>query len=347
MNLAGFLSTLRVLAAFFAGGMNCGRGVAAVEARAAAIAMVGKRRFSTVSGLRCGAAHPGERRGTHRRIALSAFILLILSAPVGAAVEMFVSVLPLAFLAEGVGGDRVHVEALVQPGYSPHAYEPGPRQMARLARADLFVRVGVPYEAGLLERIRATNPELRFVDAREGLPLLPLPAHGHDDHDHGNDPDPHVWTDPLLAIRIAAGLRDVLSAVDPEGAAQYAANFARLRSELAALDEEARSRLSGLSKSTFLVFHPAWGYFAAAYGLRQLAIERLGKDPGPRELGEIIDHARSEGVQLILVQRQNSRQAADAVAEALGIPVRVVDPLSKDYPAALRHLVDILGAALK
>lgn len=281
------------------------------------------------------------------RSLLPMVLLLTLASPVLAALEVFTSVLPLAYLAERVGGERIRVEALVGPGHSPHAYEPSPRQMARLSDSALFVRAGLPYEAGWMPRIQAANPSLHVLDVRDGLPLLPLPANEHDFHGHGNDPDPHVWTDPLLASRIGERIKDMLISIDPQGSAVYTENFDRLSAELAQLDAEIRGRLSGTEHRVFMVFHPAWGYFSAAYGLRQLAIERLGKEPGPRELATVIDEARAEQVRVILVQRQISRKAADAIAQAIGVQVIEVDPLAYDYPAALRQLADVLAGELK
>ena len=275
-------------------------------------------------------------------------ILLLSTGAVTAAPLVFVSVLPLAWFVEQVGGEHVVVESLVGPGQNPAVYDPTPRQITRLAGADLFVRVGVPYETGWMPRLVTVNPAMRVIDARDDLPLLPLPL-----HDHGtaggsrNDVDPHVWTDPRLGIRIAARIRDALAGIDPAGAARYAANFDALSMQLEALDAEIRQRLSGIGHRTFLVFHPALGYYAAAYGLHQVAIEQLGKEPGPQALAGVIELARGENIRAILVQRQFSTKSAEAVAAALGARVAVVDPLAGDYPAGLRQVTDVLAEALR
>ena len=138
-----------------------------------------------------------------------------------AAVRAFVSVLPLRTFAEAVGGDRIRVEVMVQPGHSPATYEPTPRQVAQLARAQLFVRTGVPFEETWMERIRAANPDILVVDAREGIDLRHEDGHGHD-----NERDPHVWTSPPLVKRMAARIRDGLISLDAEGASDYHANYA-------------------------------------------------------------------------------------------------------------------------
>ncbi len=277
------------------------------------------------------------------------FLFLLLSAcgaapdagrDAGGALRVVVSVLPLKYIAERVGGDHVQVRTLVQPGQSPATYDPTPRQMAAVAEADVYVRVGVPFERAWLGRIRAANPRLRIVDAREGLDLLPAPA-------GGEAPDPHVWTDPLRVKRIAFHLRDVFSALDPPHAADYRANAARLAAELDALDAEIRQRLAGLKARRFLVFHPAWGYFAARYGLQQIAVQREGKSPGAHRLGELIAQARRLGIRTVFVQREFSRRDAEAVARAIGGRVVALDPLAYDLIDNLRRVAAALaeGAA--
>jgi len=284
-------------------------------------------------------------------LALSRFLLIAVlsfAALPAMALDVFVSVLPLAYFAEAVGGDRVRVEPLVGQGQNPHGYEPGPRQMARLADADVFVRAGLPYEEGWLSRMGTAIKHLRILDAREGLDLLPAPVEsGTANHGDHNDIDLHVWTSPANARIIAAQMRDVFSRLDPEGADAYGLNYDHLASELDGLDGEIRGLLQGLAGRSFLVFHPAWGYFAKTYGLRQVAIEFEGKEPGPRSLARIADLARDEGARVILVQPQLGGRTAEALAAAIGAQVAIADPLARDYPESLRRLAQTLKDALQ
>ena len=272
---------------------------------------------------------------------------------------------PLQTFVEAVGGDRVAVRSLVQAGQSPHAFEPRPGQIAALGSADLYVGIGIPFEAAQLPRIQAANPRLRVLDAREGLELRAIEAHDHSSeveggHDHGdlqegehshgepgeaNELDPHVWTSPALAKRIAEAIRDALIALDPANAGAYGANFASFAARLDALDREIRAQLDPVPNRRFMVYHPAWGYFADAFGLVQIPIEKGGKEPGPRSLTEIVTRARREGVEVIFVQPQSSRKLADQVAAAIGGRVVVIDPLSADYEGSLRHAAREIAAA--
>ncbi|MGB5733205.1 MAG: zinc ABC transporter substrate-binding protein, partial [Thiohalocapsa sp.] len=239
---------------------------------------------------------------------------------------------------------------MVLPGQSPATYDPSPKQIAALADADLYVRVGVPFEDAWMPRIRAANPGMPVLDLRDGLPLRPQAQHdhvadGHAMHDEAEGMDPHVWTSPRLAQRMAVAIRDALTALDPDGAAGYAANQAAFDARLAGLDAELSATLDQLESRNFLVYHPAWGYFADAYGLTQIPIEREGKQPSARRLTALIEQARAADTRVIFVQPQFDRRAAARVAQEIGGRVEAVDPLAADYFDNLRQIAELIAAA--
>jgi zinc transport system substrate-binding protein len=263
--------------------------------------------------------------------------------------RVFVSVLPLQTFVERIGGERVQVHTMVRPGHSPATYDPTPKQVARLAATDLYVRIGVPFERAWMPRIQSANPDLLVLDARQGLTLRPDDRHRHEDFeaDHKGTADPHVWTDPQQVEKMAGSIRDQLVALDPAGRATYAAGHASLVSDLHALDRELQTRLAPLTGLKFLVFHPAWGYFAARYGLVQVAVEPLGKQTGARALAELVERARSEGARVIFVQPQFDRKLASQVAHAMNGRVESLDPLAPDYFVNLRRFASALEQAYR
>jgi zinc transport system substrate-binding protein len=147
----------------------------------------------------------------------------------------------------------------------------------------------MPYERAWLPRLRAASPDMRVVNARatlDGRPTAGPDADGGHEHGHrhAHDEDPHVWTSPAAVRAMIGPLADALAAADPDHAADYRANATALGAELAALDTEVRTALAPLRSRRFVVFHPAWGQFAADYGLEQIAVEQDGKEPTARAL---------------------------------------------------------------
>jgi zinc transport system substrate-binding protein len=266
----------------------------------------------------------------------------------GGAVEVAVSVPPQAYFVDRVGGDRVRVTVMVPPGAAPDSYEPSPQQVLGLRRARLYVEVGqaaFPFEARYLAAGSGPGPEV--VDMSAGVE--PLPAAAGDAHgtDGGaGEMDPHVWLAPS-AVRVAArNIAAALTRADPAGAAVYEHNLAAFLADVDALDRDVRATLAGLKQRKFLVFHPAWGYFAREYGLQQVAIESGGKEPSPAQLVALIAAARRDGVKVVFVQRGFSDRAARVIASELGAEVVAVDPLAYDWLDNLRRVAEAFRRAL-
>lgn len=235
-------------------------------------------------------------------------------------VRITVSILPQLWFVEEIGADLVEVSVLVGPGHSPATYEPTPRQMAVLEQADLFLAAGVPFEQGLVPRIRALPHS----------PLVAGPEPAGHDHHHGLDP--HTWLDPAQAAAMADTITHHLQALAPDHAEAIGQRRQALGWRLEELDDRVREILSDFEGRSFIVFHPAFGHFAAAYGLVQVPVEAGGHEPGPRHLAEVIERAREAGSKSVIVQPQFSRKSAETVAAALDAEIVVLDPLAADYP---------------
>jgi len=269
-----------------------------------------------------------------------------------------VSVLPQAQFVERVGGEHVDVQVLVGPGQSPHTYEPTAQQLATLAEARLLFSVGMPYEEALLARIRGAFERLETVDTRQGIALRQMESHGHahdhDGHDHVHGPscaghdgeDPHIWLSPRLAKIQARTICDALCRVLPERADEFKRSLAAFHEELDALDARIAALLAPLAGRELVVFHPSYGYFADAYGLRQVAVETAGKEPSPRELAALLAEIKAAGTRVIFTQPQFSTRSAETIAAQIGGRVVHLDPLARDYVANLEIMATTIAQAL-
>jgi zinc transport system substrate-binding protein len=269
-----------------------------------------------------------------RCVLLAAGLVSLASAASGAGpLRVTVSILPQVWFVEEIGGDLVEVSVLVGPGHSPATYEPTPKQMAGLEQANLFLAAGVPFENGLVPRIRAL-PE---------APVVAGPESGHHAHGHDHDTDPHTWLDPAQAKAMADTIGTRLQVLSPDNAALFETRCRELKQRLTRLDGQAGEILSPYRGRSFIVFHPAFGHFAAAYGLVQVPVEAGGHEPGPRHLAEVIDRAKASGARSVVVQPQFSRKSAETVATAIGAEIVVLDPLASDYESNLIHLARTLA----
>jgi zinc transport system substrate-binding protein len=168
----------------------------------------------------------------------------------------------------------------------------------------------------------------------------------HEEHHHGHEQDPHVWVSPPLVKHMIGRILDKLTELAPDHAKDFARNHDELSAELDALDAELHKLLDPLPNRKFMVFHPAWGYFADSYGLTQVSIEREGKEPGARGLAALIEQAQQEKIKVVFVQPQFDKRQARQVAKSIGGIVVAVDPLAADYANNLRRVGQQFAQAL-
>jgi zinc transport system substrate-binding protein len=273
-----------------------------------------------------------------------------------ARMSVFVTIEPLRYFAEQIGGPLVVVQALVASGQSPATYALTAREMTQLAEADLLLTIGVPMEKQLLPRIRRLFDQLTIVAAQAGLKAKTIEfdrdsAAGEVGSSTGHrhsaaDLDPHVWLDPELARGIAQNVYGALAAAAPEHEPVFNHNLKRLDQDLLRLHSEIKGVLAPVTGKEMFVFHPAYGYFAEAFGLKQVAIEAGGVTPGSKHLADVIEMARARGVKAIFVQPQFSTTTAAAVAAAVGAAVVTLDPLAYDYADNMRKMAGDIRDAL-
>lgn len=243
-----------------------------------------------------------------------------------------VSILPQKHFVEKIAGDKFRVNVMVPGDRSPETYEPTPRQMEDLSRSKIYFQIGLlPFEHAWMEKLASAAPKMRIVDTSEGVALI-ADGCGHGcGGDHAHAADPHIWLSPR-AVKVQAGhILDALVAADPENEAFYRANCEKFLAEIDSVARRIAGELAEHSGRTFLVFHPAWGYFARDYGLVQLAVEAGGKEPTSQGLKDLIDVARRESIRAVFLQRQFSTHSAETIASEIGARLERLDPLAEDW----------------
>lgn len=259
--------------------------------------------------------------------------------------KVFVSILPQKYFAERLLENNGTVEVLIGPGMSPHTFEPLPQQMGKLSRSDLFFTVGIPFEKVIISRIKDLCPNLLIIATDENIAKIPMSEHheheGHEHHDEQeSDLDPHFWLDPVKTLVMAENMAKAVITKRPELKEKINANLESIKSDINKLDSELTQKLLPFKGQTLLVFHPAFGYFANKYGMIQKAVEIEGKEPAPRQLGDLIRNCRKEGIKVIFVQKQFPVSTAKTIAASIGGSVVAIDPLAEDYLNNLRTIAD-------
>lgn len=277
-----------------------------------------------------------------------------------AVLTVTVSVLPQKYFVERIGGDLVRVNVMVEPGASPHSYEPKPDQMRALSDSAAYFSIGVEFEDVWLGRIAASNDNMLMVNTIANIQRVEMVAHEHEDEDgedhHDEDGeahdgeevelDPHVWTSPELVKTMSQTIYETLVEIDPAHEAAYSENLQLFVDDINALQTEITGSLAGLKSSKFMVFHPAWGYFAQEFGLEQISIEVGGQEPSAQELAGLIDQAKADNIKVVFAQPEFNTKSAEVIANEIGGKVLLISPLEPDWLANMQTVSLAFAEAL-
>ena len=257
---------------------------------------------------------------------------------------VFVSIPPQKWLCEQLGQERVETKVLLAKGQEPHGFEPSPRQIQALSNSRLFFTTGLVFEQEITRRLHKGSSNLQIVDTIKNIEKIPMDSAGH-----GHDAilDPHVWLSPPNLKRMAAIMAAAFIKQDPDHKPFYKKNLWLLNSLLDDLDQSLEKELAPYRGTSFFVFHPAFGYFAHRYHLRQIAVETGGKSPTPKQLFALIRKAREEGVKVIFVQPQFDPRSATSVAKGIGGKVVPLDSLAENVVENMGNMGVAIANAFK
>lgn len=251
-----------------------------------------------------------------------------------------VSIEPLRYVVEAVAGDRFRVQTLMPRGASPETYEPSPRQMVELAESRAVFRTGaLGFEQTKLPQMTQTLENAQLIDLSEGIAMIP-----GGDHAHGGEEsaDPHLWMSPENLSLMARNACTALCRLDTASAPYYRQRLARFTARMDSLAAELQAGLKPLRRRTFLIYHPALGYFARSFGLKQLAVERDGKAPSAAGFQALVNQCRAEGVKVVFISEEHAGEAARRIAGTLHARTVRINPLDYDVAAQFRLITQSL-----
>jgi zinc transport system substrate-binding protein len=267
----------------------------------------------------------------------------------------FTGIVPIAYFVERIGGDYIDVRTLMPSGQDPHLYQPTPRQIVALEKTQLLFQTGLPFEKRVFQKVKTDHKSIAIINTAEGIKLRQIKKYDHHHDDKHSEKvmgeeengDPHIWLGvPQIRI-IVANITKALTEADPIHAENYKINSADLLKEIDAVHSKISQVLLPFKGRTIFVFHPAFGYFAGAYGLREEPVEIMGKSPSPKQLSELISRAKEENVKVIFVQPEFDTKSALVVADAIEGAVIPLNPLEKNVLKNLEEIAQKIEEALK
>lgn len=254
---------------------------------------------------------------------------------------------PMYEFTKAITGETANVINIMPAGSASHGWEPSAKQVAELSKADLLIYQGAGMEEWI-ESVKASleneGSKLKWVEAGEGIELLPGHSHDHDhdahdhdhdDHEHDHDDhdhdehdhhdhshayDPHLWLSPKNSSKMLENIKNALVELNPEAKDIYEKNFNDYNMKLKELDKLYKEKLSENNVKSFVITHEAFGYIAKDYGLKQYGLTGMGteQDPNPEKMKEMVNLVRSENMKAIYFDDAGSDKIAKVLANELG-----------------------------
>lgn len=310
--------------------------------------------------------------------AVSLLCALFLTSPAAfAEVRVLTSIKPLQLIAAAVQDGVGRPEVLLPPGASPHHYALRPSDVRRVRDVALLYWVGPDLESFLPRVLASRNTPSIAVQDLPGMHLRHFgDSHAehdaHDDHEHdghGQEPadqhdhdhrpgtlDAHLWLLPANARVIATRMAADLSGADPANAARYQSNVKAFGERLEALDQRLKNRLSGLAGKPYFVFHEAYDYFEAAYGLKHAGVFSVASEvqPGARHVAAMRTRLQQAGPSCVFSEPPLRPRLAETLTAGLPVTLAELDTMGatlavdgNGYEALLDNLANGLAECLK
>lgn len=268
----------------------------------------------------------------------------------GATVKVVASTNDLGSIAAFVGGDRVEVTAICRPTADPHRVEVLPSYMVRVAKAGLYLKVGLGLDQwadGIIDG--SHNGKLTVVDCSAGVSVIEKPT-GKVDASMGDvhpDGNPHYWLNPANGAVVAKSIAAALGRIDPAGAAGFDARAAEFERAATAMAEKCMATGAALASRSIITYHRSWSYFAMSCGLDVVStVEPVpGIPPTGRHLKELVDIIHADKVLLVLSEPYFSEDAGKFLARETGVRVAVASPscATPTAPSYLEHFDQMLA----
>jgi zinc transport system substrate-binding protein len=269
-------------------------------------------------------------------------LALLIAAPASpataqAAPPVLATIKPVHSLVAAVMAGAGTPELMIGGERSEHNYEMKPSDAQKIVQAKVIFWIGPDLETFMTTPVATLGTRAMLVTLETAPGVKRLRArHGglwqDDEHDHAEGYDPHIWLDPQNAVAMTRAIAGALAKADPANAARYQTNAVKSIAAIEALQRKLAAALKPLRGKPYIVFHDAYHYFEARFGLSPAGAVTIapGRPVGPRRIAALRQEAESRKALCIFREPQFAPRLVDTIEAGTGIRVGVLDPLGAD-----------------
>jgi ABC-type Zn uptake system ZnuABC Zn-binding protein ZnuA len=247
--------------------------------------------------------------------------------------KVVTTVSPLTNIIYNIGGQRIALTGIIPAGTDSHTFEPRPSDAKGLAQADLVFVNGLHLEDPTLNLAKANQKSGSEIVILGEQTISPEQyAYDFSFPKEKGSPNPHLWMNPLYALRYAEIVRDTLARRDPAEAAYYQKNYEAFETRITALDQAISATIKTIPAANrkLLTYHDSFAYFVLRYGMTVIgAIQPADfAQPSAREVAGLITQIKAEKVPAIFGSEVFPSPVLDQIGREAG--VRYVGTLRDD-----------------
>ena len=234
-------------------------------------------------------------------------------------IGVVVSIPPEVEVVKSIGQDKIWIHLMVKEGQSPHLYEPTPKDLLAISNAKIFLRIGagIEFELAWWNKIHNANKKILVIDASKNVNLI--------------SQDPHIWTSPFVIKKIAINFTKALIDIDPDNKSFYEKNLKNYLEKLDKLIGKIQKDLKSIKDRSFLIYHPAFGYFARDFHLEQIPIEKKGKKVSIKRITYLKKIIAEKNIKYLFYSKYKPKDTILPIAKELNLTPIPINHLPLNY----------------
>jgi zinc transport system substrate-binding protein len=237
-------------------------------------------------------------------------LLTILLPLISFSLTISATIMPQKYIIQEIAKEKVEINIMVPPGISPVIYSLKLNQLKKIKNSQVYFTIGVPFDKKFISKIKEINPKIEIIDFNKYIKTTS---------------NPHTWLSPALLMLQAKVVLDTLIEKDPKNKDFYIHNYTQLISKLTLLESKG---LKEINQKAFLTFHPSFYYFAKDFHLKELAIQKEGKDPSFSYISKILKKAKELNIKTVIISPEFPKKYAKIIANKIGAKVVIISPLN-------------------